>query len=191
MVNGTLRAGDQIVLAGMDKPIVTTIRALLTPQPMKEMRVKNEYIKHEVISTSMGVKICAPGLEEAVAGTELYVCGPDDDLEELKEEVSEGFESILADFEKQPTGVYVKASTLGSLEALLTFLGESNIPVFDVGIGEVHSKDVKKASIMKDKKCPEYAVIMAFDVKVNAEAKKLAEKDDVQIMTADIIYHLF
>merc|ERR1719221_908672 len=32
---------------------------------------------------------------------------------------------------------------------------------------------------------------MAFDVKVNAEAKKLAEKEDVQIMTADIIYHLF
>merc|ERR1711988_1688579 len=81
LVNGTLREGDQIVLAGMSGPIVTTIRALLTPQPMKEMRVKNEYIHHAMINQSMGVKICAPGLEEAVAGTELQVIGPDDDVE--------------------------------------------------------------------------------------------------------------
>jgi len=191
LLNGTLRLDDQIVIAGIAGPIVTKIRGLLTPQPMKEMRVKNDYVHHQSISTAMGVKICAPGLEQAVAGTELLVCGPDDDLEALKEEVDSGFESILADFEKEPMGVYVKSSTLGSLEALLSFLQESNIPVFDVGIGEVHKKDVKKANIMKDKKHPEYAVILAFDVNVNKEAKEQAKHDDVQIMTADIIYHLF
>eukprot|EP00928_Gymnodinium_smaydae_P098743 TRINITY_DN9247_c0_g1_i5.p1 TRINITY_DN9247_c0_g1~~TRINITY_DN9247_c0_g1_i5.p1 ORF type:complete len:1365 (+),score=495.31 TRINITY_DN9247_c0_g1_i5:118-4095(+) len=191
LVNGTLREGDQIVLAGMGGPIVTTIRALLTPQPMKEMRVKNDYVHHAKISTSMGVKICAPGLEEAVAGTELLVVGPDDDIEEMKEEVAEGFDSILAEFEKQPSGVYVKASTLGSLEALLSFLQDMKIPVFDVGIGEVHKKDVKRALVMKEKAHPEYAVILAFDVAVSKEAKLQADKDEVQIMTADIIYHLF
>lgn len=190
LVNGTLREGDTIVVAGITAPIVTTVRALLTPQPMKEMRVKNEYIHHQKISMSMGVKICAPGLEEAVAGCQLLVCGPDDDLEELKEEVSSGFDSMLSNFEKQPEGVYVKASTLGSLEALLSFLQDMKIPVFDVGIGEVHKKDVKKALIMKEKKHPEYAVILAFDVKVNSEALKQAATDDVQIFTADIIYHL-
>jgi translation initiation factor 5B len=191
LVNGTLKEGDQIVLAGMNGPIVTTIRALLTPQPMKEMRVKGEYVHHAQISNSMGVKICAPGLDEAVAGAELVVVGPDDDLEELKEEVGEGFDSILNDFEKEPEGVYVKASTLGSLEALLSFLRDMKIPVFDVGIGEVHKRDVKKAMIMKEKKHPEFAVILAFDVQVNKEAKEQAKHDDVQIMTADIIYNLF
>merc|ERR1719409_1003890 len=39
LVNGELKEGDQIVLAGLDGAIVTTIRALVTPQPMKEMRV--------------------------------------------------------------------------------------------------------------------------------------------------------
>jgi len=189
LVNGTLRENDTIVIAGMRGPIVTQIRALLTPQPMKEMRVKNEYVHHSMINTSMGVKICAPNLEDAVAGSELLVCGPDDDIEELKDEVDEG-ESFVADYDMAAEGVYVKASTLGSLEALLVFLAEIKIPVFQVGIGEVHKKDVKKATIMKEKKRPEYAVILAFDVNVNAEAKKQADHDGVQIMCADIIYNL-
>jgi translation initiation factor 5B len=46
LVNGVLKVGDTIVISGFNGPIVTTIRALLTPQPMKEMRVKGEYIHH-------------------------------------------------------------------------------------------------------------------------------------------------
>merc|ERR1712224_371926 len=112
------------------------------------------------------------------------------DLEEIKEDVQDGFDSMLQDFQKETAGVYVKASTLGSLEALLSFLQDMKIPVFEVGIGEVHKKDVKRTLIMKEKGHPEYAVILAFDVKVNPDAKKLADEEGVQIMTADIIYHL-
>jgi len=43
LVNGELKVGDQVILCGFNGCIVTTIRALLTPHPMKEMRVKNEY----------------------------------------------------------------------------------------------------------------------------------------------------
>mmetsp|Transcript_115639 Transcript_115639/g.210316 ORF Transcript_115639/g.210316 Transcript_115639/m.210316 type:complete len:1357 (-) Transcript_115639:347-4417(-) len=191
LVNGKLRKGDQIVLAGMYGPIVTHIRSLLTPHPMKEMRVNGDYMQHAEINTSMGVKIAAPELESAVAGTELKVVGPEDDVEDLKDEVQGSFDSIISDIDKQSAGVYVKASTLGSLEALLTFLQDMKIPVFEVGIGEVHKKDVKRALIMKEKSHPEYAVILAFDVNVSKEATEHAKSEGVQIMVADIIYHLF
>jgi translation initiation factor 5B len=47
------------------------------------------------------------------------------------------------------------------------------------------------ASVMHERKCPEYATILAFDVKVTDEAYKMAVELNVKIMTADIIYHLF
>lgn len=48
LVNGTIKEGDQIILMGFHGPIITHVRALLTPHPMKEMRVKNEYLHHKV-----------------------------------------------------------------------------------------------------------------------------------------------
>nr|GMC47763.1 Eukaryotic translation initiation factor 5B [Ipomoea batatas]GMC55897.1 Eukaryotic translation initiation factor 5B [Ipomoea batatas] len=98
----------------------------------------------------------------------------------------------MSRIDKSGEGVYVQASTLGSLEALLEFLKtpEVSIPVSGIGIGPVHKKDVMKASVMLEKK-KEYATILAFDVKVTPEARELSEELGVKIFCADIIYHLF
>ncbi|XVE74838.1 hypothetical protein DITRI_Ditri12bG0050300 [Diplodiscus trichospermus] len=192
LVNGVLHEGDQIVVCGLQGPIVTTIRALLTPHPMKEIRVKGTYMQHKEIKAAQGIKIAAQGLEHAIAGTGLYVVGPDDDLEDIKEAAKEDMQSVMSRIDKSGEGVYVQASTLGSLEALLEFLKtpEVNIPVSGIGIGPVHKKDVMKASVMLEKK-NEYATILAFDVKVTPEARDLADELGVRIFIADIIYHLF
>ena len=60
LVNGTLREGDTIVVSTMDGPVASTVRALLTPPPNKEMRIKSEYIHHSEIKGAIGVKIVAP-----------------------------------------------------------------------------------------------------------------------------------
>ncbi|KZV87661.1 P-loop containing nucleoside triphosphate hydrolase protein [Exidia glandulosa HHB12029] len=188
--NGVLREGDRIVVCGLNGPIVTQVRALLTPQPLRELRVKSAYVHHKEIKAAMGVKISAPELEKAIAGSHLLVVGPDDDEEVLKEEVMGELTSLVNSVDKTERGVCVQASTLGSLEALLDFLKSSKIPVSGIGIGPVHKKDIMRASTMVEK-AKEFAVLLCFDVTIDREVEKLAEDMGVRIFKADIIYHLF
>ncbi|XP_066257303.1 eukaryotic translation initiation factor 5B [Euwallacea similis] len=190
LVNGTLREGDTMLVAGTDGPIVTQIRSLLMPQPLRELRVKNAYVEYKEVKAAQGVKIAAKELEKAIAGLNLYVAVKPDEVEIIKEEVARELKSALSGIRLQERGVYVQASTLGSLEALLEFLKVSKIPYSGIRIGPVVKKDVMKASIMLEHES-QYATILAFDVKVEKDAQELADSMGVKIFQADIIYHLF
>ena len=190
LVNGWLHEGDKIVVCGLNGPIITQVRALLTPQPMRELRIKSQYVHHKSVKAALGVKISAPDLDKAIAGSRLLVVGPDDDEDDLAEEVMSDLTDLMSTIDRQGHGVWVQASTLGSLEALLEFLRVSKIPVSGINIGPVHRKDVIKASVMVDK-AKEYAVMLCFDVKVEKEAEELAEELGMKVFKADIIYHLF
>ncbi len=157
-------------------------------------RVKSEYVHHHTIQGACGVKIVAPDISRAVAGTPVMVLHPSDDLEELKEDVQSDLTSVLAALSTEHRGVIVHASTLGALEALLQFLRDEckpPIPVSYINIGPIHKKDIIRASIMHEKGLPEFATILAFDVKMDAEATAMAEELNVRVFMADIIYHLF
>ncbi|KAJ1995365.1 eukaryotic translation initiation factor 5B [Coemansia spiralis] len=188
--NGVLNEGDRIVVCGLDGPIVTNIRALLTPQPMRELRVKSAYVHHKSIKAAMGVKISAPDLEKAIAGSRLLVVGPDDDEEEMMDDIMSDLASLSDSIDKSGKGVYVQASTLGSLEALLEFLRVSKIPVAGIGLGPVHKKNVTRASVMLER-AKEFAVMLCFDVKIDKDAQDMADEIGLKVFTADIIYHLF
>ncbi len=188
--NGILREGDRIVLCGLNGAISTNIRALLTPAPLKELRIKSQYVHNQEVKASLGVKIAANDLEHAIAGSRLLVVGPEDDEEDLEEEVMSDIENLLGKVSKTGRGVSVQASTLGSLEALLEFLKVSKIPVANISIGPVYKRDVMSAGIMLEK-AKEYAVMLCFDVKVDKDAQAYADEVGVKIFTADIIYHLF
>ncbi|XP_046394214.1 eukaryotic translation initiation factor 5B [Ischnura elegans] len=190
LVNGRLREGDTMILAGTDGPVVTQIRSLLMPQPMKELRVKNAYIEYKEIQAAQGVKIAAKDLEKSIAGLNLLVANHPDEVEILRDEVAKELSHALNAIKLQERGVYVQASTLGSLEALLEFLRTSKIPYSGIRIGPVVKKDVVRASAMLEHES-QYATILAFDVKVERDAQELADTLGVKIFQADIIYHLF
>lgn len=190
LVNGMLKEGETMIVAGTDGPIVTQIRSLLMPQPLKELRVKNAYIEHREVKAAQGVKIAAKDLEKAIAGLNLQVAEKSDEVEVLKEEIAKELSSALGNIRLAERGVYVQASTLGALEALLDFLKSSKIPYAGIRIGPVVKKDVMKASIMLEHDS-QYATILAFDVKIERDAQELADSLGVKIFQADIIYHLF
>ena len=188
--NGILREGDRIVLCGVEGAIKTNIRALLTPAPLKELRLKSAYVHNKEVKAALGVKISAPGLEGAIAGSRLLVVGPDDDESDLEDEVESDLANLFSRVERSGRGVSVQASTLGSLEALLDFLKDCKIPVANVGIGPVFKRDVMQCGIMLEK-AKDYAAMLCFDVKVDKEAQAYADENGIKIFTADIIYHLF
>lgn len=188
--NGILKEGDRIVLCGLNGAIATNIRALLTPQPLKELRIKSSYTHNKEVKAASGVKISANDLDKAIAGSRLVVVGPDDNEEEIKNEVMKDLEDLLNFIDTSGVGVSVQASTLGSLEALLEFLKQSKVPVSCINIGPVHKKDIMRCSTMIEK-AKEYAVMLCFDVKIDKDAEELAEQLGVKIFSADIIYHLF
>lgn len=84
LVNGKLREGETMIVAGTDGPIVTQIRALLLPHPMKELRVKNNYIEQKEVLGAQGIKIAAKDLEKAMAGINLQIAREPDEVEYYK-----------------------------------------------------------------------------------------------------------
>ncbi|XP_036946683.1 eukaryotic translation initiation factor 5B [Acanthopagrus latus] len=190
LINGRLREGETIIVPGVEGPIVTQIRGLLLPPPLKELRVKSQYEKHKEVSTAQGVKILGKDLEKALAGLPLLVAQKEDEIPVMRDELVRELKQTLSSIKLEEKGVYVQASTLGSLEALLEFLRTSKVPYAGINIGPVHKRDVMKASAMLEHDV-QYAVILAFDVKVERESQEMADSLGVRIFSAEIIYHLF
>ena len=195
--NGILREHDKIILATLNGPVITSIRGLLTPQPLHELRVKNEYLHHKEIKASMGIKIIGNDLEHVIAGTKLFKIrdtDTEDQIERKKRKVMQDVEDIMNSFELDDSkgGVYVKTSTLGSLEALITLLKNSDVPISLAGIGNLTKKDIMKASALRDDTVQhsDNPVILAFNIKPDKEIELLAAKENVTIFSGEIVYNL-
>lgn len=190
--NGILKEGDKIILATLNGIVETNIRALLTPQPLREMRVKDKYTHHKEIKASMGIKIVANDLENVIAGTNLVVINENDSSDEVKNkyhQVESQIDNFLNTIECQDNGVFVKASTLGSLEAFVALLKEEKIPISGVSIGQIYKKDITKA-LTGCINNPLHQVILAFNIKVTKDMEQLANTNKIRIIQGEIVYNI-
>jgi translation initiation factor 5B len=181
--DGVIRVGDSIVIGGKDKPITTKVRALLKPAPNREIRVEERFDRVPKLNAAAGVKILAPGLEDAMAGSPLRVA-----KEDTMESVLRDIESELkkAEIVTEETGIMVKADTLGSLEAIINELKEANIKVAMAEVGDIARRDLVNAQTLPDAL---NRVILGFNVQVLPEAREYPSSG-IKIFTNDVIYKL-
>lgn len=187
LYDGIIRRNSMIVVAGKNEPIVTNVRALLLPKDLDEIRdPRNRFNNTSKAVAAIGIKISAPNLDDAIAGSTLYVVD-DQDKEQAILEIKDELSKILV--ETDEAGVIVKADALGSLEALVGFLRDQNIKIRYAGIGIINKKDVVQASLAKEEN-ELFGVILSFRVNILPEASEEATKCDIKILSSDIIYHL-
>ncbi len=183
--DGVVKKKDNIVFGGKDGIYVTNVKALLKPKPLDEIRdPRKKFDSVESQYAAAGIKISAPDLERALAGSPLYVAT---DIEKTKNEISKEIKSIK--IENNSTGVVIKTDTLGSLEAIVMELRELGINIRRADIGDVTKQDIiESKSVKTDDKVT--AVVFAFNSKVLPDAREVATKEEIKIFESDIIYKL-
>ncbi len=181
LYDGSIKRNDTIVIGTLTEPIVTKVKGLFEPLPLKEMRdKKSKFQPVKEAHASTGVKISATGIDEVLSGMPIRSCQKND-IEKTKQEIKAEVEEVLIQTDKE--GIVIKADTLGSLEALNKLLREKNIEIKKASIGNITKKDISDAEANYEKD-PLKSVILGFNVSSDAEPEK------VKIISNDIIYKL-
>jgi translation initiation factor 5B len=187
LYDGTLRVGDDIVVAGNDQIIETKVRSLLKPRPMSEILVEERFERVRSVTAAAGIKVAAPKLAGVIAGSPLRVVrggNRDEVIEQVRHEVQD-IQVKLSD-----TGVIIRADTIGALEALSKELDGHQIQVMRAAVGPVTRHDVIEAGTIRD---PLYSAIIAFNTPVLPDAiDALADTSmsHVSIFEGGVIYQL-
>lgn len=183
LYDGEIHKGDFLIIGGKE-PIVTRIKALLKPQPLKELRVEKQFESLDSVAAACGIKISAPNLENVIAGSPIISVSKEEDIEQAKKELEKEVEAI--EFEKAGEGIVLKADTLGSLEALVKMLKDKNIEIKKAEVGDVHRSDIMGIeSVDRLKK-----IVFAFNVSIDAIAKEEAKNREIKIFQNNVIYRL-
>lgn len=186
--DGRLSVDDEIMLAGRNGIIDTRVRALLLPKPLDEIRdPRDKFSRARRVDAAAGIKIAAPGLEDAIAGSPLYAVEDESTRQQLRERILSEVESVRV--KTDLSGVVVKSDALGSLEALTTSLEASKIPVRLADVGDVSRRDVVEAKVVRVKD-PYLGVVLAFGVKLLPDAEEEISTSKIPIFKGDVIYHV-
>jgi len=184
LYDGTLEKGDTIVVGSLGEPIRTKVRAVLKPRPLSEIRSEEKFKQVNNVTAAVGVKISAPNLDNALAGTPVRVATPDT-VDRIATEVREEIEQVK--IHTDINGVTIKADTIGSLEALVNELKKEEIPIRKADVGDISHRDIVEVSAIED---PFYTVIIGFNVDMLPDAKEKLQTSGIKLFTNDVIYRL-
>ena len=184
---GSIKKGDEIVVATSEGGIATRVKGLFSPRGMSEMRdAGDRWDDTDVAHAASGLKISAPDLDSVLAGTTLRVVNSD---EEREAAISAATAESELSIELDEEGVSIKADTVGGLEALAKELQAVEVPIRSASIGKVSRRDVRSAEAASD---PLHRVIMSFstDILPDAESEIAQSEKGVHHIGSDIIYRI-
>ncbi len=148
------------------------------------MRYESKFKQVNKVTAAVGVKISAPGLEGALAGSPIRVAN-EDTLDEIVDQIKSEIDEVRID--TGAVGIMIKADTLGSLEALVHEFQKDEISIRKAEVGDISHRDAIEASTVED---PLYSVIIGFNVKVHPDARDFLQESTVKVFTSDVIYRL-
>jgi len=181
LYDGNLSKGDEIAVANIDGiPIVSKIRALEEIQPLSvKFKAKEE------VTAATGLRMQFNERIDILPGMPFLAYRGD------KEKVKEIFKKELTEnIKTEKKGIIAKAESLGSLEALLVLLKQSNIPVLKAGIGSINKTDVSNAKANLEINELD-AIILGFNVSINEDAEEILKGNkSIKVLTEEVIYKL-
>ncbi len=186
--NGVLNKGDAFIVGGLQNPIKSKIRALLTPKPLDEIRdPRQKFDSVDMVSAAAGIKILAPDIDDVVAGSPFRSVIDPQMEEKIYQDIEDEVQKIKIKTEK--AGVVLLADTLGSLEALENHLSKNGVKISIADVGPIKKEDIINAKIVKDFD-PYSSVVLGFNVPILPEAEEQAHIDHIRIFTNNVIYRL-
>jgi translation initiation factor 5B len=133
----------------------------------------------------MGIKIVANDIDKVIVGSQIFFSTDENIIIEQPK---------IEQFKLEENGVTVFASTQGALEALVHFLQKEcnpSVPISEVNIGTIMKKHINKLTISNKSDKKEFSTILAFNVNIDEDVQELANKNNIKLFSAEIIYHLF
>ncbi len=183
--DGILHVNDAIVVGGKHAPIVTKVKAILRPKPMDEIRDPTQRFDYcSEISAAAGIKLVAPDIDDVMAGATIKAAIPatQQNVKALVDEITAESKITIETSEK---GLFIKADTIGSLEALACEMKEKGVAVRKAEVGDISKRDLAETAALND---PMQKAILAFNIKVLPDAEMDMLASGVSVISDNIIY---
>jgi len=186
LYDGTLSVGDEIAVATQSDVLVTKVRSLLKPRPMKEILIEDRFERAKSVAAAAGIKVSAPNLEGVIAGSPFFVIrGNRDEIEaRIKKEMTEIHVNLAEE------GIMIKADTIGALEALCKELEAKQIGVMRAQVGPVSRLDLVETETIKN---PMFRVLLSFNTPILPDAAEMIKDPlytQVKVFDGKVIYQL-